>query len=255
MKDLIKVALISGGLLGSGSVFAGFSLDEIMQKYYPSYDSNEDCRTYSRMNKYDNGNQEEYIYCVNFSSEKKVNINGDEYLYVATSGYNMNSSAGWADALAGMFVLKSDGNGWIVKSAKPYISAGVNGESIQQWSFHEFAPNIYGFLGNHGYGMNGGTSLESFVILTPNGKTIIDNDIGSFLNTEATMSCGKKCDDARATIRIDKSKVVNGFYPLVLTVNGRVNGKMYKNQEYRINYEANKGYIMPQNYPFNNLRF
>lgn len=255
MKKFVTIlGLVTATLLTTQGAYANRSVGQILAHYYPSYNTEYDCRVHKRVRTYDGGEKENVSYCIDYSTQKTVQTPNGERLYLLVSGPNMNSSAGWADALVGMFVLKPQGGGWAVEIAKPFISVGVNGNSVQDWSLHEFAPNTYGFLATHGYGMNGGTSLADFVILTPKGNTIIDSHIPSFLNTEATMFCGNKCDDIKASIKINRQTTVNGFYPLDLTLNGRLNKKLYKNQKYRITY-TNKGYVAPKSYPLNNSGF
>lgn len=251
MKKAITIlGLTTFSIFSTQATYAHRSVNEILNAYYPHYDYEAKCRTYHYVHHYDGGEKEKATYCIDYSKHKIVQTAQGNRLYLIVSGYDMNRTWGWADALAGMFVLKPQGNGWEVESAKPYISVGVNGQSVQEWTLHEFAPNIYGFLGNHEYGMNGGVSLAEFVILTPKGNTIVDSRIASYLNTEATMSCGSKCDDISANIKINRQTTTNGFYPLDITLNGRYEKKVYKNKTYRINY-TNKGYITPKNYLLN----
>lgn len=255
MKKFVTIlSLATATLLTTQGAYANRSVSQILTHYYPNYDTEAQCRVHKRTIVNDDGSKENVRYCIDYKTQQIVQTASGERLYLLVSGSDMGRTWAWADALVGMFILKPQGNGWAVEIAKPFISVGVNGNSVQDWSLHEFAPNTYGFLATHEYGMNGGLALADFVILTPKGNTIIDSHIPSFLNTEATLNCGNKCDDIKASIKINRQTTVNGFYPLDLTLNGRLNKKLHKNQKYRITY-TNKGYVAPKSYPLNNSGF
>lgn len=249
----IKYAIIIAMTFATSSAFAGESVSQILDRYYDDgYDYSERCRTYSRVHVYDSFT-ETRKYCVNFDIQKVVNTVGSKRLYVLTSGYGLTGSAAWQDGLVGLFVLKPDTHegGWSVEKAEPFISVGVNGRSVQEWIFHEFGPNKYGFLGNHEYGVNGGYGFSAFEIITYQNtdKKVLHNSILYNFSMEGVAWCDKNCDDVSGNIRIDKTKIVNEYYPLTITLNGKLEGKKYKNSIYQINYQKGKGYIMPSNYP------
>ncbi|MGP9688329.1 hypothetical protein ACT3TH_04120 [Psychrobacter sp. AOP22-C1-C5] len=79
-------------------------------------------------------------------------------------------------------------------------------------------------------------------------------------NPFAPSGCSKDksidyCAWIKAKLGIDKTTVINGFYPLKITVNGYeynhsgTQKMTYNNQVYKINYEPEKGYQAPENYP------
>lgn len=241
--------------------FAAQSVDEILDHYYSGYDKEEDCRTTSR---FDDDYKSYQKYCMKYNIQKTVDTDKGKRLYMLAHGYNFEwSTSGLREEVVGLFVLKPDenGNGWDIETAKPVIRATMNGSEEGKWTFHQFAPNTYGFLTTGSVG-GGGASIGQFNIIIPNGKSVVYNNIGSESNNLATAGCenkkfyGKniKCEDLSATIEIDRSTVINGFYPLDLTLNGKdIKGKIYKNKVYRINYQKEKGYVEPNNYPLKDL--
>ncbi len=167
------------------------------------------------------------------------------------AGNSVDETARAYGGLVGMFVFAPDGNNkWKVISAKRKIEMGSSGYAPTDWTFHKFAPNKWGFLSTTSYGM-GGQFTEAFNILTPNSKSIKHNMLmkhGSFDNCELSKVA---CYNLSAKIKINRNKVVNGYYPLILTVNGYDNetGKKYKNRKYQATYKKSKGYTTPKNYP------
>lgn len=98
----------------------------------------------------------------------------------------------------------------------------------------------------------------------PKSKKVIDSHIAAKATTEnnpiAPSGCSKDrkveyCTLLKAKFNIDKTTLINGYYPLEITVNGHednYNGsekKTYNNQVYKIKSEPKKGYQAPKDYP------
>ncbi len=245
MKNLLKLALVANvALLSITPAFAGQTVKEWMNDYYSTFDENTNCR-------YAIGGQANLKYCVTLEKAKQVDTKNGKRLYLLMTGDAIEESAPHASGgLVGMFVFAPEGNNkWKVVSAKPKIIMGAWGKAPTDWTFHKFAPNKWGFLVTTSYGM-GGQFTDNFNILTPNKQSIQHNVItesDSYNNCEFSTIA---CYDLSAKLKINSKKVVNGYYPLILTVNGTDDkGKKYKNRKYQAIYKKGKGYMAPKNYP------
>ena len=256
---------LSFGLLGfATNTSAADSVMDILKPYYPLYNEALGCHGAIAPSGSVNGlTREAYMtgYCIDIDRQKVIETDKGKRLYIVMKGNASFNEDGEAleytdtrfdSGLVGMFVLKPKGEGWQVESANPYMNAGSNGLGLSGWDLEQFATNTWGFINEHGDTHQGYTST-SFVILTPNGRGIMENWIGAGFDSDGSDSCGGKgqrlCNDRSADLEIDTSKTVNGFYPLKLTVNGYNQGKTYKNSIFSINYQKNKGYIEPNEYP------
>ena len=129
----------------------------------------------------------------------------------------------------------------------------------------QVAPDTWGFINIHS-DSHGSMSFSEYLLLAPDHKLgkIIKSHIGGksiFSNTPTAPSgCSKDrkvkyCTLLKAKLNIDKTTLINGFYPLEIRVNGHeynYNGsekKTYNNQVYKIKYEPKKGYQAPKEYP------
>lgn len=99
---------------------------------------------------------------------------------------------------------------------------------------------------------------DSLVILTPDGRDIRESWIGTQYNDEDAGKCEddlSECDIVKTVFAIDTSKTINGFYPLTMIIDGRVRGKVYHSTIYRIEYQKDKGYVEPEDYPLKNMGY
>ncbi len=244
MKTFIKLALVSNlALFAVTPAFAGQSVKQLMNKYYSPVNKSTNCR-------YIIGGNTNEKKCMKVKKAKQVKTKYGKRLYLLMTGNAVESSGHVATGVVGMFVLAPDGkNKWKVVSAKPKMNIGSWGEAPTDWTFRKFAPNKWGFLATTGYGM-GGQFTEGFNILTPSGKSIKHNLIMASDNFDNCELSKVACYDLSAKIKINRSKIVNGYYPLILTVNGKSEtGKRYKNRKYQATYKKGKGYTTPKNYP------
>ncbi len=202
-------------------------------------------------------------YCVEIDRQVMVDTDRGKRLYLLVTGdiefgehddglIDVNDALFYS-GLVGMFVLKPNGNDWEVESASPNMNAGAQGMGLRDWKLMRFAPNTWGFVNEDGYEYLGYTETR-LVILTPNGQNIIKSTISNSNYSAYTDLCNdaikQVCDDIKAKLQpIDTSKVVDGFYPLRFTVNGRKDNKVYKNSSYRFYYKKGKGYQIPASYP------
>ncbi len=161
-----------------------------------------------------------------------------------------------------MFVLKPQGLGWEVEYANPAMNAGASGEGLKDWKLIQVAPDKWGFINIHS-DSHYIQSFSEYVLMTPDPKSkkVIDSHIAAKATTEnnpiAPSGCSKDrkveyCTLLKAKFNIDKTTLINGYYPLEITVNGHednYNGsekKTYNNQVYKIKSEPKKGYQAPK---------
>ncbi|MDN5892246.1 MAG: hypothetical protein L0H51_08810 [Psychrobacter sp.] len=262
LLSLRKVAfvIIVSSICGIAS--AADSVMDILKPYYPLYNEALGCHGAIAPSGSVNGlTREPYMtgYCIDIDRQKVIETDKGKRLYILITGdvsFDKNGKevlrGHGASGLVGMFVLKPKGEGWQVESANTYMNAGSWGLGLGGWDLEQFAPNTWGFMNEHGDTHQGYTST-SFVILTPDGRGIIENWIGAGFDSGGSDGCGgqgqRLCNDRSADLEIDTSKTVNGFYRLKLTVNGYNQGKTYKNSIFYINYQKDKGYIEPNDYP------
>ncbi len=175
MKEFIKFALITNlALLTTSPTFAGQSIKQLMNDYYSTFDEKSNCR-------YIVGGKIEAKYCIKLQQAKQVDTKKGKRLYLLMTGKSVEEIGRAYGGLVGMFVFAPDSNTidkkttWKVVSAKPQIEMGSSGYAPDEWIFHKFAPDQWGFLTTTSFAM-GGQFTESFNILTPNDKSI-QNDM------------------------------------------------------------------------------
>ena len=142
-----------------------------------------------------------------------------------------NDSGSHADTgLVGMFVLRPKDDGWEVEYANPTMNAGSFGKGLKEWKLIQVAPDKWGFINIHS-DSHGSASFSEYILLAPGYKShkIIESHIGAeakFSNTPTAPSgCSKDggvkyCTLLKAKLNIDKTTLINGYYPLEITVNG-----------------------------------
>ncbi|MEN6669341.1 hypothetical protein AAJP47_03085 [Psychrobacter sp. B38] len=262
--------LFSFGSLGFAThTVAADSVMDVLKPYYPLYNEALQCHGVIAPSGSVNGltNEPDMTgYCIDIDRQKVVETDKGKRLYVLVTGDIRFDDNGkgleyddirFDNGLAGMFVLKPKGSGWQVESAKPTISVGSFGRGLSDWRLQKLSPNAWGFLNQHSNALQGYYS-DSLVILTPDGRDIRESWIGTQYNNEDAGKCEddlSECDIVKTVFAIDTSKTINGFYPLTMIIDGRVRGKVYNNAVYRINYQKDKGYTRPENYPLKNMGY
>ena len=274
---LSKITLSAVGaimLMSLSNVASAKTVNEIIKEYYPIYNKAQQCQGIMA----NNGSridEDVYLksgYCIKIDRQLEVKTKQGKRLYVVVIGevsFNKegeNDSGSHADTgLVGMFVLKPQDSGWEVEYANPVMNAGASGGGLKDWKLIQVAPDIWGFINIHS-DSHGSMSFSEYLLLAPDHKSgkIIKSHIGgksTFSNTPTAPSgCSKDrkveyCTLLKAKLNIDKTTLINGFYPLEITVNGHeynYNGsekKTYNNQVYKIKYEPKKGYQAPKEYP------
>lgn len=256
------------------NVYAGETVDEILDKYYPIYNKAKQCQGIIANNG-SRVDEDVYLksgYCIKIDRQLEVKTKQGKRLYVVVIGdvsFNKeggNDSGSHADTgLVGMFVLKPQGSGWEVEYANPVMNAGASGGGLKDWKLIQVAPDKWGFINIHS-DSHYNQSFSEYLLLAPDHKSgkIIKSHIGgksTFSNTPTAPSgCSKDrkvgyCTLLKAKLNIDKSKVIEGYYPLEITVNGyeynydASKKNTYNNQVYKIKYEPKKGYQKPKDYP------
>lgn len=228
---------------------------DVLKQYYGKYNSALKCYTYHA--KDDQGD-----YCMKVVAQKQIPNPSGNLLYVITSGVtydpatNISSPAHVEGGNNGIFIFQENNGQYKMLASDKALTLSSMGQGAEQWSFHQFAPNVWGAMTETGDG-HGGVGGSRFNILTPNNNKIVSSWIGNSYSDTATgmKDCEKhptQCTDLNATIKIDKSTTINGYYPLLMTVNGNEEKTRYKNKIYKIIFTPQKGYIEPKNYPLAN---
>ena len=250
-------------LMSLSNVASAKSVNEIIKEYYPIYNKAQQCQGIIAPSGPYNGltGEREFTgYCIEIDRQRVLETDKGKRLYIVVKGNASFNEDGEAleytdtrfdSGLVGMLVLKPQGSSWQVESANPTMTAGSFGFGLSKWRLQKFGPNAWGFLNKHSNVIQGYYN-DYLVILIPDGGGIKESWIGMDHNNEDVGKCEEnmsECDNTKTTFTIDSHKTVNGFYPLEITLNGFVKGKKYHNATYRINYQKNKGYIEPNEYP------
>ena len=261
-------------LMSLSNVASAKSVNEIIKEYYPIYNKAQQCQGIMA----NNGSridEDVYLksgYCIKIDRQLEVKTKQGKRLYVVVIGevsFNKeggNDSGSHADTgLVGMFVLKPQGSGWEVEYANPVMNAGAFGAGLKDWKLIQVAPDKWGFINIHS-DSHYNQSFSEYILMTPDSKSrkIIDSHIAAeveyYNESTAPSGCSKDrkieyCTLLKAKLNIDKTTLINGFYPLEITVNGHEYNydaskkNTYNNQVYTIKYEPKKGYQAPKDYP------
>ncbi|WP_443558063.1 hypothetical protein [Psychrobacter aquimaris] len=250
------------------------SVNEIIKDYYPIYNKAKQCQGIIANNGSSSGEETPHQsgYCIEIDRQLEVRTKHGKRLYISVIGdvaFHESGAASYSShadtGLVGMFVLKPQGSGWEVEYANPAMNAGASGEGLKDWKLIQVAPDKWGFINIHS-DSHYVQSFSEYVLMTPDPKSkkVIDSHIAAKATTEnnpiAPSGCSKDrkveyCTLLKAKLNINKTTLINGFYPLEITVNGHeynYNGsekKTYNNQVYKIKYEPKKGYQKPKDYP------
>ena len=276
-SKVAKITLSAVGaitLMSLSNVASAKSVNEIIKEYYPIYNKAQQCQGIMA----NNGSridEDVYLksgYCIKIDRQLEVKTKQGKRLYVVVIGevsFNKeggNDSGSHADTgLAGMFVLKPQGSGWEVEYANPVMNAGASGAGLKDWKLIQVAPDKWGFINIHS-DSHYNQSFSEYILMTPDSKSrkIIDSHIAAeveyYNESTAPSGCSKDrkveyCTLLKAKLNIDKTTLINGFYPLEITVNGHEYNydaskkNTYNNQVYTIKYEPKKGYQAPKDYP------
>ena len=270
----VKCLVFISFIFSVTNAYAGQTVNEILNEYYPIYNEAKQCRGIMANNGSSDGEGTLYQngYCIKIDRQLKVQAKQGTRLYISVIGdigFNEDGSEAYGahvfSGLVGMFVLKPQGSGWEVESANPAMNAGAFGKGLKGWKLIQVAPDIWGFINIHS-DSHYIQSFSEYVLMTPDPKSkkVIYSHIAAKATTEnnpiAPSGCSKDrkveyCTLLKAKLNIDKTTLINGFYPLEITISGHkynYNGsekKTYNNQVYKIKYEPKKGYQKPKDYP------
>ena len=273
-RNWLKYVVFISLIFSVTHVYAAQTVDEILNEYYPIYNEAKQCRGIIANNGSSSGEEipHQSGYCIKIDRQLEVRSKQGKRLYISVIGdvaFHESGAASYSShadtGLVGMFVLKPQGSGWEVEYANPVMNAGSYGKGLKDWKLIQVTPDKWGFINIHS-DSHYVQSFSEYVLLTPDPKSkkVIASHIAAKVTTEnnsiAPSGCSKDrnvdyCTLLKAKLNIDKTTLINGFYPLDITVNGHeynYNGsekKTYKNQVYKINYEPKKGYQAPENYP------
>ncbi|MGP4119819.1 hypothetical protein ACT3N8_08385 [Psychrobacter aquimaris] len=274
-RSKITLSAVSAIMLMSSSMPASAkSVNEIIKDYYPIYNKAKQCQGIIANNGSSSGEETPHQsgYCIEIDRQLEVRTKHGKRLYISVIGdvaFHESGAASYSShadtGLVGMFVLKPQGSGWEVEYANPAMNTGASGEGLKDWKLIQVAPDKWGFINIHSdsYYVQ---SFSEYVLMTPDPKSkkVIDSHIAAKATTEnnpiAPSGCSKArkveyCTLLKAKLNIDKTTLINDFYPLEITVNGHEYNynssekKTYNNQVYKIKYEPKKGYQKPKDYP------
>ena len=270
LKVISAVVIMSSAIPASAK-----SVNDIIKAYYPIYNKAKQCRGIIANNGSSGIEEELYQsgYYIKIDRQLEVQTKQGKRLYISVAGevgFNENGEESFGShadtGLVGMFVLKPKGDGFEVEYANPAINAGSFGKGLKDWKLIQVAPDTWGFINIHS-DSHYNQSFSEYILMTPDAKSrkIIDSHIGAEVEyyNEATAPSGcskdrkvKYCTLLKAKLNIDKTTLINGFYPLEITVNGHEYNydaskkNTYDNQVYKIKYEPKKGYQEPKDYQF-----
>ena len=243
------------------SAISNDTLMAILKPYYPLYNQTFKCHgVISGGHTYDDDQKDEFGYCVEIDRQIMVKTSKGMRLYVMVTGdlkFDGNGDRrlkGHAlSGLAGMFILKPNGNRWQIESANPDISVEASGYGLHDWKLLKLGPEKLGFVNEHS-DLHQGYFESGLIILLSVDNSIVESFINSEFSNAGTGRCGEgnlpACESIDVKIHsIDKSRVVGGYHPLKLVVNGNIDGKTYNNVIYTSYFDVGKGYQMPENYP------
>lgn len=271
LTKAFTTSIVLSVLLYSSLVSAA-TVNEILAEYYPIYYEPKQCQGIIANNGSSDGEGTNYRsgYCIEVDRQLQVDTEQGKRLYILVIGdvafheKGGEASGSHADTgLVGMLVLKPEGKDWAVEYANPAMNAGSFGAGLKDWKLIQVGPDKWGFINVHS-DSHGIQSFSEYVLLSPDPENggIIDNHITAKAtmenNTLSSSSCGDRsidhCTFLKARMGIDQSKIVNGFYPLTITVNGHEYNyggskkETFKNKVYIINYQPQMGYKVPDNY-------
>ena len=276
-SKVAKITLSAVGaitLMSLSNVASAKSVNEILNEYYPIYNEAKQCRGIIANNGSSSGEETPHQsgYCIEIDRQLEVRTKQGKRLYISVIGdvaFHENGAAAYSShadtGLVGMFVLKPQGSGWEVEYANPVMNAGASGAGLKDWKLIQVAPDTWGFINIHS-DSHYNQSFSEYILMTPDSKSrkIIDSHIAAeveyYNESTAPSGCSKDrkveyCTLLKAKLNIDKTTLINGFYPLEITVNGHEYNydaskkNTYNNQVYTIKYEPKKGYQAPKDYP------
>ena len=273
-SKVIFSTIISIILMTLATPASAKSVNDIIKEYYPIYNKTKQCQGIMANNGSSGGEGELYQsgYCIKIDRQLKVQTKQGTRLYVAVTGeigFNDDGSEAYGahvyTGLVGMLILKPKGDGWEVEYANPAMNAGSFGKGLKDWKLIQVAPDIWSFVNIHS-DSHSDQSFSEYVLLTPqlNSKRIMDSHLTASIEqwneSSAPSGCSKDkkvkyCALLKSKLNVDKTKTINGFYPLKITVNGHeynydgTKKRTYKNNIYEIKYTPKLGYKASNDYP------
>ena len=272
---LSQIALSAVGvimLMSLSNVASAKSVNEIIKEYYPIYNETKQCRGIIANDGSSNGEGTLYQsgYCIKIDRQLRVETKQGTRLYISVIGdigFNEDGSEAYGahvfSGLVGMFVLKPQGSGWEIEYANPAMNAGASGEGLKDWKLIQVAPDKWGFINIHS-DSHWVYSGSAFILLTPDKSNIRRSWIeakyehsngGSGSAGGCSNPDASACTLLKAKLGVNKKTIINGFYPLEITLNGFEDDKVYKNKVYIIKYQPRLGYQVPNDYPMKDVSF
>ncbi|WP_426138152.1 hypothetical protein [Psychrobacter sp. TWR1-1-1] len=154
----VKCLVFISFIFSVTNTYAGQTVNEILNEYYPIYNEAKQCRGIMANNGSSDGEGTLYQngYCIKIDRQLKVETKQGTRLYISVIGdigFNEDGSQAYGahvfSGLVGMFVLKPQGSGWEVESANPAMNAGSSGKALKDWKLIQVAPDKWGFINIH----------------------------------------------------------------------------------------------------------
>lgn len=249
-KFFISSVFLTVGLFGQATFANDVDYPNIHEDNY-RYNSQHQC--YTQNYRKEDGNVE--LYCMNEENTfvRTVKVNGVERLYYATTGTGASSNTGIG--INGFFIYELQGERYKKIFSAHHEIAGnyYANEGALDWRVREFAPNVWGFYAISSGAAGGGGSHDYHAVVIPKQNQVQVSYLYNTVNNMASFVCEEdknQCIDLESELNIDRSKVINGFYPLNITVYGQDGKEFYNHQVHQSVYVPNKGYVEPNNSPF-----
>jgi hypothetical protein len=262
LKQIIITAILMAPLSWATNIddkMAKLTLMEerILSKYYPNYNKTHEC--------YVAVDDEGATYCLKRDKRRVIETTQGSMMYLLVTGDMFDFNEGHVNGAhpengyVSMFVAKVSTDMPEVVASMLNTRAGQYGQAPKDWTFDQFGPESYGFINKTYYSVMGGYNWGSYMILTHQGDTTIQEHFIPAAETEPAVSVYDGSgvyydvyDELNSDFEIDRSLAIStGLYPLLITVNGDKGKTKFKNKVYAIPYDTNKKtYIAPKDYPF-----
>lgn len=213
--------------------------------YYPEAE----CYAYS-----ENGND----YCMAVDLADTLSYEGGYDLYIATKGTNVvarddevyvNDCHACSGA-NGLFIYRYNEQD---DSAETLLEAhgemGNSGEGLSDFELVQIAPEAVAFLAQSGDVHQGYYTSDYMFFIPQNGEVVVSAIGGSASSEGALEETDSGYFELSTQLAVDDSELMNGFYPLQITLEGRQGDRYYNEASYTAIYKPNQGYVVLGDYP------
>lgn len=227
-------------------------LNGVYEKYLP----NKKCWIASDENKQN--------YCMRIDSFEKVSVKGVNRFYAMLSGTAVDAKgeengSHASSGLVAAFVMEENANQLSLIASNSKISMGTSGAGPTKWKLLKIGSDDYYGWKNQSGSAHGGYSGTYFHLLAPYGAKI--KNVAGFISSFSDEDAGCPEDPCKTTtlessIELDTSKTTGKFFPLKVTVKGKVEGVATPNTTYSFSFDESKwNYVVPSDYKLNDKEF